>query len=178
MNSRSACVLVTRETKAAAALLGAAVLLQRALSSAARLNSIAVVPPARGCGIASRQLDESMKHSRDSAAAVLRLETPVENVASWHLFTRQGFGPLATALAAVRLIGDGFDGVDLKQTISSVFVIEIKDSPYLDRGAENKVLGNAVCRRLLAHLLAKFEGRESLEQEATCRVLQEAAMSR
>ena len=66
---------------------------------------------------------------------------------------------LDTAVAAARLIGDGFYGVDLKQTDAGVFVIEINDNPNLDVGAEDKVLGDALYRRLLAHLLAKFEGR-------------------
>lgn len=83
-----------------------------------------------------------------------------------------------TALAAARLIGDGFYGVDLKQTDAGVFVIEINDNPNLDRGAEDKVLGDEVYRRLLAHLLAKFEGRESPAQDAAPRVLPKAATSR
>jgi hypothetical protein len=38
-------------------------------------------------------------------------------------------------------------------------VIEINDNPNLDVGAEDKVLGDEVYRRLLGHLLAKFEAR-------------------
>ena len=45
---------------------------------------------------------------------------------------------LDTAIAAARLIGDGFYGVDLKQTDAGVFVIEINDNPNLDVGAEDK----------------------------------------
>ncbi|MFH7041788.1 RimK family protein [Paucibacter sp. JuS9] len=66
---------------------------------------------------------------------------------------------LDTAVKAARLIGDGFYGVDLKQTDAGVFVIEINDNPNLDVGAEDKVLGDEVYRRLLGHLLAKFEQR-------------------
>lgn len=67
---------------------------------------------------------------------------------------------LDTAIRAARLIGDGFYGVDLKQTEAGVFVIEINDNPNLDVGAEDKILGDEVYRRLLNHLLAKFEKRE------------------
>ena len=66
---------------------------------------------------------------------------------------------LDTAVAAAQLIGDGFYGVDLKQTDAGVFVIEINDNPNLDVGAEDKVLGDEVYRRLLDFLLARFEGR-------------------
>ena len=64
---------------------------------------------------------------------------------------------LQAAIAAARLIGDGFYGVDLKQNAAGVFVIEINDNPNLDLGAEDKVLGDEVYRRLLGHLLARFE---------------------
>jgi len=66
---------------------------------------------------------------------------------------------LRAAVNAARLIGDGFYGVDLKENAAGVFVIEINDNPNLDVGAEDKVLGDEVYRRLLGHLLAKFEGR-------------------
>ena len=63
------------------------------------------------------------------------------------------------AIAAARLIGDGFYGLDLKQNASGVHVIKINDNPNLDVGAEDKVLGDHVYRRLPGHLLAKFEAR-------------------
>jgi glutathione synthase/RimK-type ligase-like ATP-grasp enzyme len=69
---------------------------------------------------------------------------------------------LDTATRAARLIGDGFYGVDLKQTAAGVFVIEVNDNPNLDLGAEDKVLGDEVYRRLLGHLLARFEGRNAV----------------
>ena len=64
---------------------------------------------------------------------------------------------LQAAVAAARLIGDGFYGVDLKQNSAGVFVIEINDNPNLDLGAEDKVLGDEVYHRILGHLLTKFE---------------------
>jgi len=68
---------------------------------------------------------------------------------------------LDTAIKAARLIGDGFYGVDLKQTEAGIFVIEINDNPNLDLGAEDKALGDEVYRRLLGHLLDKFERRNA-----------------
>ena len=68
---------------------------------------------------------------------------------------------LATAVRAAALIGDGFYGVDLKQTDAGVFVIEINDNPNLDVGAEDKALGADLYRRLLGHLLTKFEARSA-----------------
>ena len=69
---------------------------------------------------------------------------------------------LQAATAAARLIGDGFYGVDLKQNAARVFVIEINDNPNLDVGAEDKVMGDEIYRKLLGHLLAKFEARHGL----------------
>lgn len=51
---------------------------------------------------------------------------------------------LQTALAAARLIGDGFYGVDLKQIGSRVCVIEINDNPNVDAGNEDAVLADAL----------------------------------
>ena len=64
---------------------------------------------------------------------------------------------LETATRAARLVGDGFYGVDLKTTEAGVFVIEVNDNPNLDVGAEDKVLGDELYRRLLGHLLGRFE---------------------
>ncbi len=87
------------------------------------------------------------QHAEGRTEAVKISETPPE--------------VLRAATAAARLIGDGFYGVDLKQNAAGVFVIEINDNPNLDVGAEDKVLGDEVYRRLLGHLLAKFEARDA-----------------
>jgi glutathione synthase/RimK-type ligase-like ATP-grasp enzyme len=73
---------------------------------------------------------------------------------------------LQAAVAAARLIGDGFYGVDLKQNATGVFVIEINDNPNLDLGAEDKVTGDEIYRKLLGHLLAKFEARNGTTPSA------------
>jgi len=66
---------------------------------------------------------------------------------------------LETAIRAAALIGDGFYGVDLKETPEGVFVIEVNDNPNLDVGAEDQVLGDELYRRLLGHLHSLFEAR-------------------
>lgn len=72
---------------------------------------------------------------------------------------------LDTAVAAARLVGDGLYGVDLKQNASGVFVIEINDNPNIDIGAEDAALGDDLYRRILGHLMDRFEGRLSRENE-------------
>ena len=90
--SRSATVTVARDLHAGEArLAGAAVVLQRANTSVARLYSIAVAPRLRGRGVSAWLLEDATQRMRDAGAAVLRLETRVDNVAAQHLFGRNGF---------------------------------------------------------------------------------------
>jgi glutathione synthase/RimK-type ligase-like ATP-grasp enzyme len=63
------------------------------------------------------------------------------------------------AVAAARLIGDGFYGVDLKETEAGVFIIEINDNPNLDQGMEDRAAGDAVYRALLDRFVTLFEQR-------------------
>ncbi|GGF30821.1 hypothetical protein GCM10011611_41120 [Aliidongia dinghuensis] len=71
-----------------------------------------------------------------------------------------------TAVAAARLIGDGFYGVDLKETDAGVFIIEINDNPNLDRGMEDGVAGDAVYLALLQRFMTLFEQRAGREPPA------------
>lgn len=64
---------------------------------------------------------------------------------------------LDAALHAAQLVGDGLYGVDLKEHATGVYVIEINDNPNIDIGMEDAVLGDELYRRLLGHLLSKFE---------------------
>ena len=54
-----------------------------------------------------------------------------------------------TALKAAGLIGNGFYGVDLKQTTKGVVVIEINDNPNIDHGVEDAVLKEEVYRTII-----------------------------
>jgi predicted ATP-grasp superfamily ATP-dependent carboligase len=67
-----------------------------------------------------------------------------------------------TALRAANLIGDGFYGVDLKQTREQTYVIEVNDNPNVDAGNEDGVLQDALYREVLGVLLRRVrERRES-----------------
>jgi ribosomal protein S18 acetylase RimI-like enzyme len=114
LRSRSAHVATVRSGDAAAALLGASVVLRRSRSSVARLYSLAVTPAARGRGIASRLLEEAIRNTRDSGSAVLRLETRADNHTAQRLFTRHGFSPLDRKAAYYE---DGTDALRFQKSL-------------------------------------------------------------
>ena len=90
--SPSATVTVARDSsEGTSRIVGAAVVLQRASTSVARLYSIAVAPHARGRGVSACLLEDAAQRMRDAGAAVLRLETRVDNVVAQRLFSRSGF---------------------------------------------------------------------------------------
>ncbi len=90
--SPSATVTVARDSCSGKPhIVGAAVILQRATTSVARLYSIAVAPHARGRGVSACLLEDATRRMRDAGAAVLRLETRADNVAAQHMFDRSGF---------------------------------------------------------------------------------------
>jgi ribosomal protein S18 acetylase RimI-like enzyme len=92
--STSATVTVAREASGstgAGRIVGAAVVLQRARTSVARLYSIAIAEHMRGRGVSAALLEDATRRMRDAGAAVLRLETRVDNIAAQHLFARAGF---------------------------------------------------------------------------------------
>ncbi|HLZ66134.1 MAG TPA: hypothetical protein VKQ29_07875, partial [Aliidongia sp.] len=62
-------------------------------------------------------------------------------------------------VAAARLIGDGFYGVDLKESEAGVFIIEINDNPNLDHGMEDRAAGDGVYLALLQRFVSLFEQR-------------------
>lgn len=61
------------------------------------------------------------------------------------------------ALEAANLIGDGFYGVDIKQTGSRCCVIEINDNPNVDAGNEDEVLKDALYREVMAVFLRRLK---------------------
>ncbi len=65
---------------------------------------------------------------------------------------------LEAALKASRLIGDGFYGVDVKQTAEGkVAVIEVNDNPSIDSDVEDKFLGPALYHEVMAEFLRRLE---------------------
>ena len=60
------------------------------------------------------------------------------------------------ALRGTRLIGNGFYGVDIKETPSGPSIIEINDNPSIDSGIEVEVLGQALYQRMMAVLVSRI----------------------
>jgi glutathione synthase/RimK-type ligase-like ATP-grasp enzyme len=61
------------------------------------------------------------------------------------------------AVRAARPIGDGFYGVDIKQTDSGFVVMEVNDNPNLEHGIEDVVGRDEVWVRLLKWFIERFE---------------------
>jgi len=61
------------------------------------------------------------------------------------------------AVRAARPIGDGFYGVDIKQTDSGFVVMEVNDNPNLEHGIEDVVGKDEVWIRLLRWFIDRFE---------------------
>ena len=68
---------------------------------------------------------------------------------------------VATALKAANLIGDGFYGVDVKETPRGVMVIEVNDNPNLEAGVEDQVLKKELYRRLVAEFVRRLDKRHA-----------------
>lgn len=65
---------------------------------------------------------------------------------------------MKVALKAAKLIGNGLYGVDLKQTNDGkVVVMEVNDNPNIDHGVEDRILGDELYRRVLAHLVTMIQ---------------------
>jgi glutathione synthase/RimK-type ligase-like ATP-grasp enzyme len=61
------------------------------------------------------------------------------------------------ALRAANLIGDGFYGVDVKESNGHFYVIEVNDNPNLDAGCEDAILKDELYRRIMAVFLRRME---------------------
>jgi glutathione synthase/RimK-type ligase-like ATP-grasp enzyme len=64
-----------------------------------------------------------------------------------------------TALKAANLIGDGFYGVDVKETERGVMVIEVNDNPNLEAGVEDQVLKDVLYQRLVGEFVRRLDAR-------------------
>jgi glutathione synthase/RimK-type ligase-like ATP-grasp enzyme len=64
------------------------------------------------------------------------------------------------ALKSANLIGDGFYGVDIKQSGNRCYVIEINDNPNVDAGNEDAVLKEALYREVMGVFLKRIEARK------------------
>jgi glutathione synthase/RimK-type ligase-like ATP-grasp enzyme len=61
------------------------------------------------------------------------------------------------AVRAAKPIGDGFYGVDLKQTDSGIVVMEVNDNPNLEHGIEDAVGKDEVWIKILKWFIARME---------------------
>jgi glutathione synthase/RimK-type ligase-like ATP-grasp enzyme len=61
------------------------------------------------------------------------------------------------AVRAAKPIGDGFYGVDLKQTDRGIVVMEVNDNPNLEHGIEDTVGKDEIWMRLLKWFIDRFE---------------------
>jgi len=61
------------------------------------------------------------------------------------------------AVRAAKPIGDGFYGVDLKQTATGIVVMEVNDNPNLEHGVEDTVGKDEIWIRLLKWFVERFE---------------------
>lgn len=67
---------------------------------------------------------------------------------------------ISTALKAANLIGDGFYGVDLKETDNNCYVIEINDNPSVDAGVEDAILGDELYTKIMNSILRRIENQK------------------
>jgi glutathione synthase/RimK-type ligase-like ATP-grasp enzyme len=68
---------------------------------------------------------------------------------------------IKTASKAVKLIGDGLYGVDLKQVDGRNVIIEINDNPSIDSGVEDLYLGDDLYRIIMEEFVRRLERRHS-----------------
>lgn len=66
-------------------------------------------------------------------------------------------GVIDIALKATKLIGNGFYGVDLKQTKDGIFVIEINDNPSINSGDEDSILQDELYKIILREFIRRIE---------------------
>ena len=64
---------------------------------------------------------------------------------------------LDAALKACQHIGNGLYGVDIKEKNGKCYVIEVNDNPNIDRGVEDKYLGDELYRQILSEFIRRME---------------------
>lgn len=64
---------------------------------------------------------------------------------------------LQAALKATRPIGNGFYGVDIKESKDGAFVIEVNDNPSIETGVEDRYLGNELYSLIMQEFVRRLE---------------------
>ncbi|SHF36629.1 Glutathione synthase/RimK-type ligase, ATP-grasp superfamily [Microbulbifer donghaiensis] len=68
---------------------------------------------------------------------------------------------LQAALKATKPIGNGFYGVDVKESAGKGYVIEVNDNPSIDSGVEDKYLGRELYRLILEEFARRLDARRA-----------------
>jgi glutathione synthase/RimK-type ligase-like ATP-grasp enzyme len=68
---------------------------------------------------------------------------------------------LDAALKATKPIGNGFYGVDIKESTGKGYVIEVNDNPSIDSSVEDKYLGNDLYRIIMEEFLRRIEAKRN-----------------
>ena len=93
---------------------------------------------------------------------VVKYETKGQPLEGTHRTFAVGDAPqdvVKLAVNAARIIGDGFYGVDLKETPRGLYVMEINDNPSIDAGVEDAVLGDELYRKIIQEFIRRLEER-------------------
>jgi glutathione synthase/RimK-type ligase-like ATP-grasp enzyme len=61
------------------------------------------------------------------------------------------------AVRAAKPIGEGFYGVDLKQTATGIVVMEVNDNPNLEHGIEDAIGKDEIWIKILKWFIERFE---------------------
>jgi glutathione synthase/RimK-type ligase-like ATP-grasp enzyme/gamma-glutamyl:cysteine ligase YbdK (ATP-grasp superfamily) len=77
---------------------------------------------------------------------------------------------VALALRAAQLVGDGFYGVDIKESPAGPVVIEVNDNPNLDIGYEDTQDGDAIYEDIVNYFLARVDAAASIKTEPEARL--------
>lgn len=64
------------------------------------------------------------------------------------------------ALRAAHAVGNGFYGIDIKQSGGKYYIIEINDNPNVDAGYEDAVLGDDLYRRIMMSFVRRLEQKQ------------------
>jgi glutathione synthase/RimK-type ligase-like ATP-grasp enzyme len=68
---------------------------------------------------------------------------------------------VSVALKAANLVGDGFYGVDVKQSGDRFYIVEVNDNPTIQAGIEDRILRDELYRRVMAVFLTRIEQRKA-----------------
>lgn len=74
---------------------------------------------------------------------------------------------LSTAMKAANQIGDGFYGVDLKESNGKVYVIEVNDNPNVDYRKEDQMLHDDLYKKIIKTLFNRIENARNIKRKVS-----------